>query len=266
LAANPVPERPADGGMPMTRRLLLLSAVIGLAAPLAGCATRPFVRGELERSAATLRPVIDRLAGDLQAHRAEVQELAAAVVETVRATEDATRRAIEALGVADVAAGQAAETLDTVTLALARADDAGAVADKALDDTDRVAERLTRLWNRRQRSSVVEAIVVRFGVDEWVLDDEARAAALTVADRLRENPALIVELEGYADGAGARPHNLRLSQLRAEAVGRFLVEQGVAVYRLQTIGLGTIRPVADNRTQEGRRQNRRVVVRLLDPS
>jgi OmpA family len=48
-----------------------------------------------------------------------------------------------------------------------------------------------------------------------------------LAKRLRENPALVVELEVYADSAGAPPYNLRLSQLRAEAVGRFLAEQGV---------------------------------------
>ncbi len=65
---------------------------------------------------------------------------------------------------------------------------------------------------------------------------------------------------------GAGPHNLRLSQLRADAVVLFLAAQGVEPHRLQAIGLGTARPVADNGTVEGRRQNRRVVVRLLDPS
>jgi outer membrane protein OmpA-like peptidoglycan-associated protein len=60
-------------------------------------------------------------------------------------------------------------------------------------------------------------------------------------------------------------HNLRISQLRAETVGRFLAEQGVETHRLQAIGMGTARPIADNATVEGRRQNRRVVVRLLDP-
>ena len=108
--------------------------------------------------------------------------------------------------------------------------------------------------------------MLRFGVDEWILDHQARAAALEIARRLRENSSLVVELEGYTDSAGALAHNLRLSQLRAEAVGRFLAEQGVEIHRLQTIGLGTARPVADNATADGRRQNRRVVLRLLDPS
>jgi len=250
----------------MTRCLLLLSALLGLTSPLSGCATRQFVRGEVERKEATLRPTVDRLALDLQEHRTGVRELTVMAAETARFAEDATRGAIEALGVADSAAGRAADVVDRVTVALTQADEANAVAEQALDEAERTSERLTRLWNGRAGPPVVEAIVLRFGVGEWALDDQARATALEVINRLRENPALVVQLEGYSDGVGAQPHNLRLSQRRAEAVGRFLVEHGIETHRLRAIGLGAGRPVADNGTQEGRRQNRRVVVRLLGPS
>ena len=254
------------GGMPMTRWFFLLSAVLGLASSLPGCATREFVRGEIARGEAALRPAVDRLTGDLREHRTAVRELDVQAAEVDRLEEEATRAAIEALGVADVAAGRAADAVEHATVALARADEAGTRAEQAVAEVDRTARRLVQLWNARSKLAVVEAVVLRFGVDEWVLDDPARAAALDVVKRLRENPALVVQLEGYADGAGAPPYNLRLSQLRAEAVGRFLAEQGVETHRLQAIGLGTARPVADNGTQEGRRQNRRVVLRLLDPS
>jgi outer membrane protein OmpA-like peptidoglycan-associated protein len=249
----------------MTRSFLLLSA-LGLAWSLGACATPEFVRGEIARSEAALRPAVDRLAGDLREHQTAVRELGAQTAAVGRLEEQATRAAIEALGVADAAAGRAAEAVDHATIALTRADEAGTRADQAVADADRVARRLVQLWNARSRLAVVEAVEIRFGADEWMLDGQARAAALDIVKRLRENPALVVQLEGYADGAGAPPYNLRLSQLRAEAVGRFLAEQGVETHRLQMIGLGVARPVADNGTQQGRRQNRRVVLRLLDPS
>jgi outer membrane protein OmpA-like peptidoglycan-associated protein len=152
------------------------------------------------------------------------------------------------------------------TRALARADDARTLADRSLTEAHRTDERLTWLWTRRARPSVVGALVLRFGADQWMLDAQAEKVARDLVDRLRENPALVVQVEGYADALGAPPHNLRLSQLRAEAVVRFLLAQGVELHRLRAIGLGATRPVADNSTLEGRRQNRRAVVRVLDPS
>ena len=250
----------------MMRYPIVLTAVLGLASALTGCVTREFVRLEVERSQATLRPAVDRLVSDFGEHKLAVRDLTVMVTETSRDAELATRASIEALGRADVAVGSAADAMGRATLALTRADAANALAQQALAEAGRTDERLTRIWTRRGRPSVVGALVLRFGADDWTLDARAEAVLRDVADRLRENPALLVHLEGYADGLGAPPHNLRLSQLRAEAVGRFLVAQGVELNRFRTIGLGATRPVADNSTLEGRRQNRRVVVRVLDPS
>jgi len=243
-------------GVSMTRCRSVLAAAFALS--LTGCATRQFVQTEITRSENALRPAIEQLADDLREHQAEVRNIAAQVADGRRDGEEATRAAIEALGMADVAAGRAADAVEHATVAQRRADEAVAAADAT-------AERLTRLWRARARLSVVEAIVLPFRVDEWTLGDQARATLVDIARRLQENPALVVELEGYADSAGVPTHNLRISQLRAETVGRFLAEQGVETHRLQAIGMGTARPIADNATVEGRRQNRRVVVRLLDP-
>jgi outer membrane protein OmpA-like peptidoglycan-associated protein len=252
------------GVVPMTQCRFGLAAALALS--LTGCATRQFVRAEIAGSEATLRPAFERLASDLQKHRAEEREIAVQMAEVRRGGEKVTRASIEALGMADVAAGRAADAVKHATIALERADEAVVAGEQALAAAEGTAERLARLWRGRARLSVVEAIVLRFRVNEWVVDDQARATLLDIVRRLQENPTLLVELEGYADSAGAPPHNLRLSQLRAEAVGRFLAEQGVETHRLQTIGLGTARPIADNTTADGRRQNRRVVLRLLDPS
>jgi outer membrane protein OmpA-like peptidoglycan-associated protein len=249
--------------MLMTRCLFLLPAVLGLASPLTGCATRHFVREEIGRSEAMLRPAVDRLVSDLQEHQTGVRELAVMVAEAGRVAETATRGAIEALGVADAASGRAADAVDHAILALTRADEASVLAARALVETERTDQRLA---DASARLSVVEVVVLHFAFDGWALDHQARTAVLDVVGRLRENPALIVQMEGYADSMGAPPYNLHLSQLRAESVRRFLVEQGIATHRLQAIGLGTRRPVADNAVREGRRQNRRVIVRLFAPS
>ena len=77
---------------------------------------------------------------------------------------------------------------------------------------------------------------------------------------------LVVDLEGYTDNVGDPTHNIQLSQRRSEAVRRFLVEKGVEMNRIHSIGLGDIKPSADNTTPKGREQNRRVMVRFFAPS
>ena len=75
-----------------------------------------------------------------------------------------------------------------------------------------------------------------------------------------------MELEGFTDNIGANTYNIGLSQRRAESVRRFLVEKGIGMPRIQSIGLGDIRPVADNKTKQGRDQNRRVSIRVYAPA
>lgn len=68
-------------------------------------------------------------------------------------------------------------------------------------------------------------------------------------------------VEGHTDSVGNDDYNLKLSQRRADAVRKYLVDKGVAGSRLTAKGLGETQPVADNGTAEGRAQNRRVVLK-----
>ena len=71
------------------------------------------------------------------------------------------------------------------------------------------------------------------------------------------------EIQGHTDSTGPETYNLRLSQRRAQAVRRFLVSKcGISASRLSARGYGEDRPVASNRTSQGRQRNRRVEVRL----
>ena len=76
---------------------------------------------------------------------------------------------------------------------------------------------------------------------------------------LKDHPDLKLVIEGHTDDVGAAASNLSLSEKRAEAVRRYLVETyGVDKDRLQAKGFGASKPTAGNDTPEGRQQNRRV--------
>jgi OOP family OmpA-OmpF porin len=84
-----------------------------------------------------------------------------------------------------------------------------------------------------------------------------------VVQVLRDLPGMRVSIEGHTDSTGPAAHNLRLSQLRAEAVRDYLVKKGVAADRLQTMGFGPTKPIASNKTEKGRAKNRRTEFRIL---
>jgi outer membrane protein OmpA-like peptidoglycan-associated protein len=72
-----------------------------------------------------------------------------------------------------------------------------------------------------------------------------------------------VEIQGHTDSTGTPAYNMRLGEERAEAVRRFMNQQGVPLNRMSTISYGQDHPVAPNDTKVGRAQNRRVVVVVM---
>jgi outer membrane protein OmpA-like peptidoglycan-associated protein len=76
---------------------------------------------------------------------------------------------------------------------------------------------------------------------------------------VKQQPTLRLEIQGHTDNVGAPERNRRLSEARAAAVKQYLVSNfGIAADRLTTSGLGDTKPVADNATEQGKAQNRRV--------
>ena len=80
-----------------------------------------------------------------------------------------------------------------------------------------------------------------------------------VADFMKKYPDVKVTIEGYTDNRGNAAMNKKLSQKRAEAVKEELVKSGVEASRLSAVGYGAANPIADNKTEEGRARNRRVI-------
>ena len=105
---------------------------------------------------------------------------------------------------------------------------------------------------------------VKFPLDKHALSPEAEQRLMELATRLKgENKNVYLEIQGYTDSTGTPEYNDRLGEQRAEAVRRFLSQQGVALNRMATISYGQEQPVAPNDTSEGRAQNRRVAIVVL---
>jgi len=77
---------------------------------------------------------------------------------------------------------------------------------------------------------------------------------------MKEHPELRALVEGHTDSIGSEAYNLRLSERRANAVADYMESQGISSSRITTKGWGKSKPVADNRTKEGRAKNRRVEI------
>lgn len=105
---------------------------------------------------------------------------------------------------------------------------------------------------------------VEFATDSATLTAGSKPVLDNVAAELKQNPGMKVELQGHTDSTGSAPHNLELSQRRAEAVRDYLVGAGVPAAQLTARGYGQSQPIASNATAEGRAENRRTVMRVLE--
>lgn len=118
---------------------------------------------------------------------------------------------------------------------------------------------------KKHKSTVVSEIEdkwvligVNFDFNKASLLPESYAVLYNAARVLLTNPDVKVEIQGHTDNIGSDAYNKKLSLQRAETVKNFLVSKGVAASRLTTVGVGSSKPVADNKTAEGRALNRRI--------
>lgn len=88
-----------------------------------------------------------------------------------------------------------------------------------------------------------------------------------VAQVLADHPELQkIRIEGHTDGQGGAAYNMTLSNNRAKAVRQYLIKKGIDGKRLEAKGFGKTKPVGDNKTEEGREQNRRVELHIVKRS
>lgn len=137
--------------------------------------------------------------------------------------------------------------------------------DGVSDDADRCADTPAGIRVDSSGCPVPERITlegVSFNVNSSQLTAASEDALNSAAAVLISRPGLQAEIAGHTDAQGEAEYNLWLSQRRAEAVRQYLIGQGVDAARLTARGYGESEPLADNATAAGRRQNRRVELRL----
>jgi len=164
----------------------------------------------------------------------------------------------ELTSISNIARGGAKAAQETADAALAGV----STANERIVSTDkRINTRISSLDD----FDVKNSMTVTFKVGSAVLSKEAQAELDKIAEEAKTDKGYVIEITGFASADGAEDYNRRLSQMRADAVVRYLAENhNVPLRRIVTpFGYGEKLPVADNKTRDGREQNRRVEVKVL---
>jgi peptidoglycan-associated lipoprotein len=212
------------------RKSLLGVLVVGLVVTLgvAGCATKTYVQEQV----AAAEKAQDAKIGEVQ-KQVEATQMDITNIKKVDADQSAA----------------IAKLSDTAKEALARANEANKLAN---------------------HSFLFEVTItdedVRFGFNKSDVSTEAKAALDAFAKRVKdENKNVYIEIQGHTDSVGSDQYNLVLGQARAETVMRYLAMQhGFPVHRVTAISYGKFKPIADNKTADGRAKNRRVSLVVMN--
>ena len=230
----------------LSRTAALLSTTLLIVTT--GCATKSWVRQEMTKQDAQVNQRIGQVDERMGSETQRVDKR----VDTVEGRVSQEAQKTDGMGV------RVGTLESSITSTSEAARGARERADAAMAKADSVDSRMTKLWNNRYNTKVVETINVQFGFDRSELDDGAQTTLLGVVKEMEANPGLTVELVGYTDMKGNRDYNYTLSQRRVDSVRRFLVEKGVQIGRIQAVGLGAL---SDRATPEA--QKRRVAAKLM---
>jgi outer membrane protein OmpA-like peptidoglycan-associated protein len=216
---------------------------------LSGCASRKYVRLQTQ----ALEPAIQEAQNGVKENAERIDAVDRRAQQGVTAAAAADQKATQA--------GTAAQTAQTAAQAADRkADTANQGVQTANNRINTLENRLNNLGPENYAES--DKQVVTFPFNSAVLNAQAKSTLDKVASGVG-NTGYMVELQGYTDARGSEQYNIGLSQRRAEAVERYLVGKKIPLFRISIVGLGKDDPVADNKNEQGRAQNRRVEVRVL---
>jgi outer membrane protein OmpA-like peptidoglycan-associated protein len=217
---------------------------------LSGCATRKFVRNEVGGAVNKLEPRITDVDNKTKENAERIDAVDRRAQQGIQAADQKATQANTAAGAADQKAVAAQRTADTATQGVQQANTRITAIDNKFNTID--------TYNVGQPESVT------FKLGSAVLSDEAKSKLDSLASQVAgQNSGYMVEIQGFADSTGDENFNIGLSERRAEAVKRYLVSKNIQLHRISIVGLGEANPVGDNKTRQGREQNRRVEVRIL---
>jgi OOP family OmpA-OmpF porin len=238
----------------MTNTILRSTSIAALAlAPfITGCATKKYVK-------ATVTPIEQRV-GDLDG---TTKAQAKSIEELERGVARADERAQGAQGKADAAGEQA-------TLARKEAADGRNLAEQGLVRADQLGKDMNSMGktiNSRiesmQNYKLVSTDQVLFLSGQSELNKDSMAMLDSAVTKVSPYKNFVVEIQGFTDNTGPKSLNLELSRKRADAVVRYLTtKHSMPLHRVFVAGYGMDNQVADNKTRDGRKLNRRVELKV----
>ena len=223
------------------KKVVMVVPVLALAlSGTTACATKKFVRtsvGEVNSKVDTLSKSVEENQERTKANEARIAEV--------------DQRATAAAAAADQKAGQAGQRADA--------------AYSAAEAVNTKADALEKASKRLVYEVVLSEDKGNFKFGKAVMPDDAKAEIDTLVQKLKAEPnGAFIEIEGHTDSAGTPEGNYTLGMKRAENVKRYIYEQHqVPLHRINVISYGEDKPIAPNKTRDGRAQNRRVVIKVL---
>lgn len=134
--------------------------------------------------------------------------------------------------------------------------------EEAVDDLSTSPLELSLSKVKKGEQLVTNSIHYRVGSAN--IEPNSLTTLNTILTMMQENPQIRIEIAGHTDSTGSKEFNMRLSQMRAESVASWLIQNGVSSKRISVKGYGDTRPIEDNSTEEGRRKNRRTEIVIVD--
>lgn len=218
---------------------LIASCLLGVIVAGCGCATKSYVRKQVE-------PIINKVN--------ELDERTAENTKQLNGMDAQLQQETQGISVTAEQAGQKADDADT------RAQQAQRTASTAETETASLVDAVSKL----DTYHVVSQVAVQFGFDDCHLSSLAKQQLDDFGTKLSAAKNYLVVIEGRTDGAGGENYNNDLSERRANEVIRYLVAKHQLVpFKVHVVGLGKARPLASNDTPAGRKQNRRVDIKLM---
>ena len=206
----------------------VVAVVAILALGVSGCATKTYVDEQVAEATKASDAKIGEVQQQVEANQQDISNL--------KTTQKEQGEQISALS-------------ETAKEALARANEAGKLAKGKFVFEQTLTDQS-----------------VKFGFNKADLSPEAKAALDAFAQKVKDlNKNVYIEIQGHTDNIGSEKINLKLGQERAENVMRYLnMQHGIPLFRMNAISYGEYKPIADNKTKEGRAQNRRVTLVVLE--
>lgn len=246
----------------MKMKYAMLASAVAVSLLGTGCATKKYV-------AKQIAPVETRVTGtegknveqdkQIATQGGEIQEMDRDLSRTKEKLADVDNKATQA--------GQAAKAADQkADGAQQAANGAQQTATNARTFAEQGLDRLGRTVDSMNKFTMAKSETVLFQVSKDQLTTDAKQQLDDLAKQAASLDRYVIEIQGFTDKTGSPQFNETLSERRAEAVARYLaIEYKIPVRNLTMLGEGYATPVADDKTRDGRKQNRRVEVKLWVP-